>query len=72
MNTAHNPFSTGTINFGGVYMLTFCTGDGNNWIDLYDANRDDTATRMYSYAEDLLQSIPLLMASETMREEMFK
>jgi hypothetical protein len=72
MNTATDLTSTGTINFGGAYMLTFCTGGSNNWIDLYDANRDDTATRMYFCAEELLNSIPLLMASETMREEMFK
>jgi hypothetical protein len=74
MNTAKDLPSTGRVHFG-AYTITFCTdceGSAYNWIELYDANVDDTFTKRYDTVEDVLNTIPLLMTSAIMREEFCK
>ena len=72
MNTNTYP-TTGSLNFG-AYHITFgadVVDNGENWVTLYDANRDDESTRLYATIKDVLETVTLLATSRTAREEYF-
>ncbi len=56
----------------GAYRLMFCTGELGNWIELYNANTDESYSKEYTLAVEVLNTLNLLLTSETMREEFYK
>ena len=62
--------TTGTVNFG-TFVITFATGEDGNWVTMYNAELDDEVTREYTEQRDTLETVTLLITSQTAREEFF-
>lgn len=71
MNTANTLESTGQIN-AGAYTITFVATIATCWVTLYNAELDDCWTREYGTIGETLETITLLLTSNTMREEFAK
>ena len=71
MNTANTLESTGRID-AGAYTVTFSAIADNCWVTLYNAELDDCWTREYGTIGETLETITLLLTSNTMREEFAK
>lgn len=71
MDTTNTLDSTGRINAAG-YIITFVASINDCWISLYEAERDYCWTREYSTAGETLETVTLLLTSNTMREEFCK
>lgn len=71
MNTTNTLDSTGRIN-AGAYTITFVATAEYCWIVLYNANTDSHAEREYTTVKETLETVTLLLTSQTMREEFLK
>ena len=73
MNTDTNTLeSSGRIN-AGAYVITYVAYvDEGCFISLYDANKDDEWSKNYGTIKETLETVILLLTSETMREEFCK
>lgn len=65
-------FANGTISVDS-WTITFSTGLSAYWnsIVLYNCNEDDEVERNYATIKEVIETVALLLASETAREEFY-